>query len=226
MTRPRTLRLRGPTMSDRLPATTDPVAQPQERHFDVIVMAASTGGLTAISEVLGSLPAHFPAAVCVVLHRRPARPSLLAEILAGRTRMRVTVARTGQPILSGHVYVAPPDLHLVIGADEKIALMNGHRIKGVLSSADPMFASAAAVFRNRAIGVVLTGGDSDGSEGVRQIKAAGGVVLAQDRSTSQVFEMPSAAIATGQVDRVLPLREIAPALVRLVRTGELPDNGR
>ncbi len=93
--------------------------------------------------------------------------------------------------------------------------MDGQRIRHVLSSANPLFESAAAAFGPRVVAVILTGTDSDGAEGARAIKDAGGVVLAQSEATCESFEMPRAAIATGAVDAVLPLDEIAAALVKL-----------
>lgn len=116
----------------------------------------------------------------------------------------------------GTVYLAPTDLHLIVNPDHTLDFMGGGRIRFVLSSANPLFASAARATGKRTIGVVLTGGDSDATDGVQAIKQEGGIVIAQDRATSECFEMPGSAIGTGAVDYVLPLDRIGPALVSLV----------
>ena len=108
---------------------------------------------------------------------------------------------------------------MVVKPERTLALRDGHKIRFLLSSANPLFESAAAVLGPRVIAVVLTGSGSDASDGVRAVKAAGGAVIAQDQATSQHFSMPREAIRTGAVDYVLPLDRIAPALVSLVTTG-------
>ena len=115
-------------------------------------------------------------------------------------------------MVPGTVYLAPPREHLVIRRDETLALVDGHRkIRHVFSSADPLFASAAQVYGDGVIAVVLTGADSDATDGVQSVRQRGGIVIAQDRATSHVFGMPHAATSTGAVNAVLPLPEIARA---------------
>ena len=125
-------------------------------------------------------------------------------------------AEDGDRIEPGTVYIAPPDNHLLANADGSLSLTQTELVHFVRPSADLLFESVAASFRDRAIAVVLTGSGADGAMGVRAIKKMGGTVIAQDEETSEFFAMPSAAIATGQVDFVLPLEEIRPALVTLV----------
>jgi two-component system chemotaxis response regulator CheB len=114
------------------------------------------------------------------------------------------------------VYVASPDLHLTVTRTGRFAYSDGYRIRHVLSSANPLFASPAESFGPGAIGVVLTGYDADGTDGVQAIRSCGGTVIAQDERTSEQFAMPSSAIRPGAVDSVL--EEIVPALVRLTTT--------
>jgi two-component system, chemotaxis family, protein-glutamate methylesterase/glutaminase len=189
--------------------------------FDVIVVAASAGGLAALSEALSSLPTGFPAAVLVVQHLDPRHRSLMADILDRRTAMQVRQAADGDKLEAGTVYVAPPDRHLLLNPDSTVSLSQSELVHFVRPSADLLFESAAASFRDRAIAVVLTGTGIDGAMGVRAIKKMGGTVIAQDAQSSEYFGMPSAAIDTGDVDFVLSLKEISSALVSLVTGDEL-----
>jgi two-component system chemotaxis response regulator CheB len=116
--------------------------------------------------------------------------------------------------------VAPADKHLVIRADRTFGVTNGRKIHHVRSSADPLFQSAAQVSGGGVLAVVLTGGDSDASDGVLAVKAAGGTVIAQDRATSDHFGMPGSAIRTGAVDYILPLEEIGPTILELTQQSQ------
>jgi two-component system chemotaxis response regulator CheB len=178
--------------------------------------------LRALSEVLTSLPAGFPSAVVVVQHLDPRHRSLMADILNRRTPLLVREATEGEALCSGRVYIAPPDRHLLVNPDGTISLTQTTLVHFVRPSADLLFESVAASYKDRAIAVVLTGTGSDGTMGVQAIKKMGGTVLAQDEGTAEFFGMPGAAIQTGCVDFVLPLPEIASALVTLV-TQENPD---
>jgi two-component system chemotaxis response regulator CheB len=183
----------------------------------LVVIAASAGGFDAVSRILSALPADLPAAVGIVLHRSLAQPNLLAPLLGKQSRLPVVqVGVPGIQLRAGTVYLAPPDRHLVVTAEHRFDLQDGHRIRHLRSSANPLFESAAAVYGPRVVAVVLTGGDSDGTDGVQSVHAMGGTVIAQDPATAQVSGMPSSAIATHAVAAVLPLEEIAPMLVSLV----------
>ncbi len=184
--------------------------------FDIVALVASAGGLPALTAVLSGLPADFRAAVVVLQHLDPRRPSLLAKLLHLHSGLPVYEARQGDHIGPGVVLVAPPDRHLLIDCDGMISLTGTQPVHFVRPSADTLLESVAQGFGRRAVAVVLTGSGTDGADGVRIVKQMGGTVIAQDRPTSQNFGMPGAAIRTGCVDSVLPLREIAPALVHLV----------
>jgi two-component system chemotaxis response regulator CheB len=195
----------------------------RSRSFPVIAMAASAGGLKALSVILGGLPANFPAAIAIVMHLSPAHKSILAEILNGRTQLVVKQAQTGDILRRGTVFVAPPNHHLMVakGGRLKLSSPDAEKVHYARPSAEPLFASVAEVYKRRAIAVVLTGGDGDGSFGVQIIKEWGGHVIAQDRPTSQDFSMPETSIKTGDVDYILPLDRIAPMLIELTG-GEHP----
>jgi len=190
--------------------------------FDVVALAASAGGLTALSRVLTDLPADFPAALLVVQHLDPHHRSLMAAILGRRTALRVQQAEEGDRFLPGTVYVAPPDRHLLVNPDTTLSLSQTELVHFVRPSADLLFESVAATAKQRAIAVVLTGTGSDGNMGVRAIKKMGGTVIVQDEQTSEFFGMPSAAIQTGCADFILPLDEIPKALLALVARGKEP----
>jgi two-component system chemotaxis response regulator CheB len=184
--------------------------------FEIVALAASAGGLTALSQVLGGLPEGFPAPIVVVQHLDPRHRSLMAEILGKRTRLEVRQAREGDDLRPGWVYIAPPDHHLLVNRDGTVSLSQSELVHFVRPSADLLFESMAASYGERSIAVVLTGSGSDGEMGVRAVKTRGGTVIAQSEESAEYFGMPGAAIATKSVDFVLALEEIAPALVTLV----------
>jgi len=187
-----------------------------ETAYDIVAVAASAGGLSALSLLVHGLPAEFPASVLIVQHLAPRHRSLIADILSRRTKLRVKQAQDGEAIEAGSVYIAPPDHHLLVNGDHTLSLTHTELVHFVRPSADLLFESVAASYRDRAIGVVLSGSGSDGAMGVQAIKKMGGTVLAQDKETAEFFGMPGAAAGTGCVDFALPLKEIAPALVALV----------
>jgi two-component system, chemotaxis family, protein-glutamate methylesterase/glutaminase len=203
------------------PEETIPVRFPNAA-FDVVALASSAGGLNALTHVLSALPPDFPAALVVVQHLDPRHRSLMADILSRRTPLVVRQAEAGAPLCPGTVAIAPPDQHLLVNPDGTLSLSHAQLVHFVRPSADLLFESVAASFQDRAIAVVLTGSGSDGARGASAIKRMGGTVIAQDQATSEVFGMPGAAIRTGSVDYVLPLDEIAPSLVTLVRAETSP----
>jgi two-component system chemotaxis response regulator CheB len=184
--------------------------------FNVVALAASAGGLTALSRVLSGLPATFPAAIVVVQHLDPRHRSLMADILSRRTPLKVRQAEEGDRLTPATAYIAPPDRHLLVNPDGTLSLSQSELVHFLRPSADLLFESVAASYKHRAIAVVLTGTGSDGAMGVKAIKKMGGTVIVQDEKTAEFFGMPGAVIQTGQTDFILPLGEIASALVSLV----------
>jgi len=188
-------------------------------QFDVVALASSAGGIAAISHILESLPAGFPAAIVVVQHLDPRHRSLMAEILRRRTPLEVVQAAEGDRIRPGTVHIAPPDRHLLVNRDGSLSLSHSELVHFVRPSADLLFESVAASYEERAIAVVLTGTGSDGSLGVGAIKKMGGTVIAQDQESAEFFGMPAAAIKSGHADFILRLDEIPLALTTLVTEG-------
>jgi two-component system, chemotaxis family, protein-glutamate methylesterase/glutaminase len=184
--------------------------------FNVVALAASMGGLKTICTILSTLPADFPAAILVVQHLSPSFPSHMPRILSQRTALQVKPAATGDILRPGTVYVAVPNYHLMVQPNGTLLLSDAPKMNFARPSADKLFISMASIYRSRAIAVVLTGCGSDGALGVLSIKKHGGLVIAQDKSTSEFFDMPEAAIATGRVDLVLPIDRIASSLIHLV----------
>ncbi len=184
--------------------------------FDIVALAASAGGLKAITDVLSALPADFPAAVVVVQHLDPRHRSLMADILSRRTALHVKEAVDTDRVLPGSAYIAPPNRHLLINSDQTVSLTHTELVHFVRPSADLLFESVAASYRSRAIAVVLSGSGNDGAMGVKAIKTTGGTVIVQEPGSSEFRGMPDAAIETGCADFVLPLPEIAPAICALV----------
>ena len=200
--------------------TSAPAAISPQAAFDVVALAASAGGLNALSHVLTPLPADFPAVILIVQHLDPRHRSLMADILSRRTSLRVKQAEEGDRLQPATVFIAPPNRHLLVNPDGTLSLSQSELVHFVRPSADLLFESVAASHKERAIAVVLTGTGSDGSMGVRAIKKMGGTVIVQDEKTSEFFGMPDAAIHSGTADFVLPLDEIPSALITLVMKGE------
>ena len=190
--------------------------------FLVVAVGASAGGLEAFSLLLGAMPNDAPLAVVLVQHLSRTHDSQLPEILAGRTALQVLTATDGVRVESGHVYVISPDTQMTV--------IDGHlrvrpRPHGYLSAQiDALFESLAEFYGDKAVGVVLSGALQDGAQGFRAIKAAGGVTFAQLPEEAQTESMPRAAIATGDVDLVLPAQEIGEQLLRLAALPRFKDD--
>lgn len=185
--------------------------------FEIVALAASAGGLNALTRVLAALPPDFPASLVVVQHIDPRHRSLMAEILGRRTRIAVREAADGEALRAGVAFIAPADRHLLVNGDRTLSLTQTELVHFLRPSADLLFESVAASFRERAIAVVLSGSGQDGAMGVKAIKKMGGTVIVQD-ANAEFAGMPQAAQATGLCDFVLPLDDIAPALQKLCAT--------
>jgi len=173
----------------------------------IVVIAASAGGFAPLRRIIDALPGDSVASVCVVMHTGP-RPSLLPPLLANSSRLPVTFAQDGATIEPGHIYVAPPDYHILLESN-RIRLDHGPKIHHTRPAADPLFISAAEAFAEKVIGIVLSRGDSDGTAGLQTIKQRGGIALVQDPAEAQEPAMPQSAIAGGHPDACLPVEEIA-----------------
>jgi two-component system chemotaxis response regulator CheB len=181
---------------------------------DVIVIGASAGGVEAISRVVSDLPRDLQASVMVVLHISRGR-SFLPEILTRAGRLPASHPEDGQTLEYGRIYVAPPDHHMIVESG-KVRIAHSASENGVRPAVDPLFRSAARVYGGRVIGVVLTGTLDDGTAGIAAIREAGGVTIVQDPDEAVAPGMPRSAIASGKVDHIVPLRDIAMLIGALV----------
>ena len=188
----------------------------QDAAFDAVAIGASAGGVTALQTVISALPRGFRAAVLIVQHLDPRHKSLLADLLGRRAQLTVKEADDDEPIRPGTVYIAPPDNHLLV-ANGHVSLTSSELVHFTRPSVDLLFESVAAAFKDRAIGVILTGSGLDGATGIRAIKEQGGTTIVQDPAAADHPGMPANAYATGCVDFKLELDDIGPAIVRLVQ---------
>jgi two-component system chemotaxis response regulator CheB len=194
-------------------------AEPAAAPAECVVIAASTGGPTALQAVVSGLPAGFGAAVLVVQHIPRGFTKSLAERLDARSAIPVREARDGEAVEPGTVLVAPAGIHTKLvrrrGAVE-VVLDEEPRDALHRPSADVLMAAAAEVYGPLAVGVVLTGMGADGTEGLRAIREKGGLTLAESEETCVIYGMPKAAIEAGVVHRVVPLDRVAGEILAAV----------
>jgi two-component system chemotaxis response regulator CheB len=186
----------------------------------LVAIAASTGGPSALAEVLRGLPAELRIAVVIVQHVAEGFSAGLAEWLDRESQITVREARDGDAIEYGCALVSPTGFHMMVkpyASGNRIMLEKTPPVAGHRPSADILFTSVAETYGPDSIGVILTGMGSDGARGIVAIKNAGGKTIAQDEQSCVVFGMPKAAIETGVVDEILPLDSIAEEIVRLCR---------
>jgi two-component system, chemotaxis family, protein-glutamate methylesterase/glutaminase len=186
--------------------------------YDVVVVGASLGGLRAMNDLLESLPEQMRVPMVLAQHRAPdSERDSLETLLQRHTHLTVREAGDKDRIEPGHLYVAPPDYHLLVERDG-FALSTEARVQYARPSVDVLFESAADVFGERTIGIVLTGANEDGAAGLRAITDVGGVAIVQDPETAAARQMPDAAIRATAADVVLPVPEMGPFLYGLCTT--------
>jgi two-component system chemotaxis response regulator CheB len=176
--------------------------------YDLVVIGGSWGGMRAVEAVLEGLGDACPAAVVVALHRGTDDGARLPRLLQHYTTLPVREVEDKDDLVAGTVYLAPADYHTMIEAEGTLGLSTEERVRFARPSIDVLFRTAAEAYRERCVGIVLTGADDDGADGLRRIKELGGVAIVQDPGTAERHEMPAAAIAATDADVVLPLRKI------------------
>ncbi len=184
----------------------------------VVVIGVSTGGPAALGEILPKFPPEFPLPILVVQHMPPMFTRLLAERLHSTCRMTVEEATQGAPVGSGKILIAPGDFHMKVASDAsgiRINLDQSPQLNSCRPAVDALFSSIALVYSGAVIAAVLTGMGQDGLRGVEVLKAQGASILAQDQATSVVWGMPGAIANAGLADRILPLAQIVPEILRL-----------
>jgi len=185
-------------------------------HFLVAAVGASAGGWPAFSGLLRRIPAQTPLALLLVQHLSADHKSILPELLESVTKMPVETARDQVKLHPGHIYVIAPDsVMTVVDGTLRVTPRTEARLSNGLGPVDALFRSVAEVYRQHAVGLVLSGGGNDGAAGSIRIKEAGGVVMAQSPEEAEIDAMPRAAIAAGAVDATLPVAELGDQLTRL-----------
>jgi two-component system chemotaxis response regulator CheB len=184
-------------------------------RIEAIVIGASAGGVEALGLILPALPAKFGASLLIVLHLPRERPSLLVEIYEKRCALPIREADDKEPIEPGTVYFAPPDYHMLVERNRQIALSTDEPVHFSRPSVDVLFESAADVYADRLLGVILTGANEDGAAGLHAVHRAGGVTVVQQPDSAKVPLMVVSALQRNPADFVLSLPQIAELLVGL-----------
>jgi two-component system chemotaxis response regulator CheB len=195
-------------------------------EHDLIVIGASAGGVEAVSKLVAGLPPNLPAAVCVVVHLRPYSESHLASVLERAGSLPVLAAKQDMPLRRGTIYVAVPDLHLLVSrgdVEPTLRLVRGPRENRSRPAIDPLFRSAALAYGPRVIGVILSGALDDGTAGLWTVKDRGGIAVVQDPHDAAVPSMPASALAEVEVDHVTTAERIGALLGRLAREPAAPQ---
>ncbi len=191
--------------------------QTTQKEFSAVVIGASAGGIKALSSLLAPLPREFSLPIIIVQHLHPHSESYLSHILSTKSELHIKQADEKESLCAGSVYIAPPNYHLLVEEDHTLSLSLDTWVNYSRPSIDVLFETAAYAYRDKLIGIVLTGANYDGSQGLKKIKDFGGYAIVQEPSSAEVDVMPNAAIEATTVDKVLPPNEIGIYLLQLVR---------
>lgn len=187
--------------------------------YKAIVIGASAGGFEAVKRILTSLPSGIGTPIIIVLHLSPHSDNYIAKLLNDVSNINVKEADEKEKLLPGTAYIAPPNYHLLIEKDYTLSLTVDPKVCYARPSIDVLFESAAEVYKNDLVGIVLTGANGDGSNGLKRIKELGGLAIVQNPLTAYADSMPRAAIENCEVDFVVSLDKISSKLIELI--GEL-----
>ena len=193
-------------------------------NYEAIVIGASAGGMKAIQAVLEPLGDNFAASIVIVLHMSPKSDNFICKFLNESCGLIVKEAEEKEKIEGGRVYISPPNYHLLIERDRTISFTVEEKVSYSRPSIDVLFESAAEAYGSRLIGLILTGGNSDGSKGLKKIKELGGITIVQNPFTAEANLMPGSAINTVDVDYILDLEKIGYKLFELA--GEYGETDR
>jgi two-component system chemotaxis response regulator CheB len=179
-----------------------------ERSYSAIVMGASAGGVEAYCKVLSMLPSDFGLAVVLCLHMAEKSKAILPDVIGGVTAVPCKEGEDKENVLPGHIYTAPPGYHLLIEQNHSLSLSTEEPVHFSRPSINVLFESAAYAYRDKLIGILLTGANDDGAEGLNIIRQLGGLTIVQDPTTALSPQMPQAGIKTGRPDFVMTLSDI------------------
>ena len=189
------------------------------RSLGLVVIGASAGAIDALSVLLPALSSSFPLPLVIVVHLPATTPSLLPELFSEKCALGATEAQDKQPLSPGLAYFAPPDYHVLVEPSRVLSLNADEPVYFSRPSIDVLFESAAASLGPKVLGILLTGANSDGADGLCAIQRAGGYTVVQDPATAQFSAMPEAALRLFRPDRVLALPQIAALLAQLDNEG-------
>ncbi len=184
----------------------------KHKQYKAIVIGASAGGLKAFFRILPKLPKDFPLPILIAQHLHQESDSLLVELLSPKVKLKVKEAVAHEPISPGTIYIAPPGYHLLVEPDYTTALSVDEAVNYSRPSIDVLFESAASVYKDHLIGILLTGANNDGAQGLKAIADYKGLVIVQDPSSAEVATMPAAGIQSTQTKNILSLEMISDLL--------------
>ncbi|HEX7931970.1 MAG TPA: chemotaxis protein CheB [Paraburkholderia sp.] len=182
---------------------TDVEQDSQDAHAcELVVIGGSAGGMEVLNLLLAALPARFAPAVMIVMHLPPEPPSYLVHALAHRCALPVIEPDAGEEIMPGRVHVAPPGYHMLVEVDRTVALSTDAAVRFSRPSIDVLFESAATVYRERLLALLLSGANDDGAQGLQRVRALGGITWVQEPGTASSPDMPRTAIERGAADYI------------------------
>ena len=184
-------------------------------RYEAIVIGVSSGGMNAMKIMFSLLPKNFRTPIIIVQHIGARSDGHFIKLLNNQSNVSIKEADEKEKIENGNVYIAPPNYHLMIERDKTFSLTIEERVNYARPSIDVLFESAAIAYKDKLIGVILTGSSSDGSLGLKKIKEYGGLTIAQDPNTAESGYMPAAAIAVVPMDFILSLEEIIKLLIKI-----------
>jgi len=185
------------------------------KRCEVLVIGGSAGSIDALLQLFPTLPGSLSFAMIIVLHRKNSADSTLTDILAARTRLPVNEVDDKDPVLPGHIYLAPADYHLLIERTRLFSLDDSEKVNYSRPSLDVTFESAADSYGPSLVGVLLSGANADGTQGLAAIKKAGGVIIAQKPESAKVAYMPQQAILNTDIDFIFDMPELASFIQRI-----------
>jgi len=194
------------------------------QRIDIVAIGVSTGGPNALAELIPVLQNDFPVPVVIVQHMPPLFTKLLADRLNSKSPLRVAEAQHGNLVKPGHVYLAPGDHHMFLHQEDgvvKTMLNQGPHINSCRPSVDVLFQSLVGIYETNILAIILTGMGQDGLTGCESLYNIGGAIIVQDEASSVVWGMPGFVAKANLADKILPLKEIAPEIIKMISTGRV-----
>jgi len=191
---------------------------PPPAPVEAVVIGVSAGGIKALGVILPALPADYPAPILVVIHLPPSRKSIIAELFQDKCLLAVREAEDKEVLAPGVVYFAPPDYHLLVETDRSLSLSSEEPVMFSRPSIDVLFETAAEAYGEGLVGIILTGANPDGAQGLKAIAAAGGRTVVQTPAHAYAPAMPEAALQSCPEAAVMDLEEIAAYLQKVVKS--------